>query len=37
MASLPFHRQFGFECMTNAMAIFENQALAQQRGCLTDA
>ncbi|HET9204777.1 MAG TPA: GNAT family N-acetyltransferase [Burkholderiaceae bacterium] len=33
----PFYRQFGFKRMTTAMAIFENQAMAQQRGYLTDA
>jgi predicted N-acetyltransferase YhbS len=32
----PFYRQFGFKRMTTAMAIFENQALAQQRGYLVD-
>ena len=33
----PFYRKFGFKRMTTAMAIFENQELAQQRGYLTDA
>jgi len=33
----PFYRKFGFKRMTTAMAIFDNQALAQQRGYLTDA
>lgn len=33
----PFYRKFGFKRMTTAMAIFENQALAQQRGYLTDS
>ena len=32
----PFYRKFGFKRMTTAMAIFENQELAQQRGYLTD-
>jgi GNAT superfamily N-acetyltransferase len=32
----PFYRQFGFKRMTTAMAIFDNQSLAQQRGYLTD-
>jgi GNAT superfamily N-acetyltransferase len=32
----PFYRKFGFKRMTTAMAIFENQALAETRGYLTD-
>jgi GNAT superfamily N-acetyltransferase len=32
----PFYARFGFKRMTTAMAIFDNQALAQQRGYLTD-
>jgi len=32
----PFYGKFGFKRMTTAMAIFENQALAQQRGYLID-
>ena len=32
----PFYRKFGFKRMTTAMAIFDNQALAQQRGYLID-
>ena len=32
----PFYRKFGFKRMATAMAIFENQALALERGYLTD-
>ena len=32
----PFYRKFGFKRMTTAMAIFEDQARAQQAGYLTD-
>jgi GNAT superfamily N-acetyltransferase len=32
----PFYARFGFKRMTTAMAIFDNQALAQQRGYLSD-
>ena len=32
----PFYRKFGFKRMTTAMAIFDDQALAQQRGYLID-
>jgi GNAT superfamily N-acetyltransferase len=32
----PFYRKFGFKRMTTAMAIFENQALAQERGYIND-
>ena len=32
----PFYRKFGFERMTTAMAIFENQALAVERGYLSE-
>lgn len=32
----PFYRRFGFKRMTTAMAIFENQALAFERGYLTE-
>jgi predicted N-acetyltransferase YhbS len=28
----PFYRKFGFRRMKTAMAIFENQALAHERG-----
>jgi len=31
------HRAFGFKRMTTAMAIFENQALAFERGCLSES
>lgn len=30
----PFYRKFGFQRMRTAMAIFENQALAMERGYL---
>ena len=33
----PFYRKFGFMRMTTAMAIFDDQALAQQRGYLSDS
>jgi len=29
-----FYRKFGFGRMTTAMAIFEDQALAMERGCI---
>jgi len=32
----PFYRRFGFKRMTTAMAIFENQALAFERGYLSE-
>jgi GNAT superfamily N-acetyltransferase len=32
----PFYRKLGFARMTTAMAIFENQALASERGYLSD-
>ncbi|TWO72157.1 GNAT family N-acetyltransferase [Caenimonas sedimenti] len=32
----PFYRRFGFERMLTAMAIFENQAAARERGYLSD-
>jgi GNAT superfamily N-acetyltransferase len=32
----PFYRKLGFQRMTTAMAIFDDQALARQRGYLTD-
>jgi len=32
----PFYRKFGFKRMATAMAIFENQALALERGYLTE-
>jgi len=32
----PFYRKFGFKRMTTAMAIFENQALALERGYVSD-
>jgi GNAT superfamily N-acetyltransferase len=32
----PFYRRFGFKRMTTAMAIFENQTLASERGYLSD-
>jgi ribosomal protein S18 acetylase RimI-like enzyme len=32
----PFYRRFGFKRMTTAMAIFENQVLAAERGYLTE-
>jgi GNAT superfamily N-acetyltransferase len=32
----PFYKKFGFKRMTTAMAIFENQASAQERGYLSD-
>jgi len=32
----PFYRKLGFKRMTTAMAIFDDQALAQQRGYLID-
>jgi N-acetylglutamate synthase-like GNAT family acetyltransferase len=32
----PFYKKFGFRRMTTAMAIFENQAQAQERGYLID-
>jgi GNAT superfamily N-acetyltransferase len=32
----PFYARFGFRRMTTAMAIFENQALAKERGYLSD-
>ena len=32
-----FYRKFGFKRMTTAVAIFENQIVAQQRGYLSDA
>lgn len=32
----PFYRKFGFKRMTTAMAIFENQSLAQERGYIND-
>jgi ribosomal protein S18 acetylase RimI-like enzyme len=32
----PFYRKFGFKRMKTAMAIFENQALAVERGYLDD-
>lgn len=32
----PFYRRFGFRRMKTAMAIFDNQALARERGYLDD-
>lgn len=32
----PFYKKFGFKRMRTAMAIFENQALAQERGYLDE-
>jgi predicted N-acetyltransferase YhbS len=32
----PFYKKFGFKRMKTAMAIFENQALAVERGYLED-
>lgn len=32
----PFYRRFGFKRMTTAMAIFENQVLAAERGYLSE-
>ncbi len=32
----PFYKKFGFKRMTTAMAIFENQAQAQERGYVND-
>jgi len=32
----PFYRKFGFKRMNTAMAIFENQALALERGYVSD-
>lgn len=32
----PFYRSFGFKRMTTAMAIFENQALAIERGLVNE-
>jgi len=32
----PFYRKFGFRRMTTAMAIFDDQQAARQRGYLTD-
>jgi GNAT superfamily N-acetyltransferase len=32
----PFYRKFGFERMRTAMAIFDDQQVARQRGYLTD-
>lgn len=32
----PFYRKFGFKRMTTAMAIFENQPQALERGYLSD-
>ena len=32
----PFYRKFGFRRMTTAMAIFEDQQLAQERGYLDE-
>ena len=33
----PFYRGFGFKRMTTAMAIFENQRLAFERGYLSES
>jgi ribosomal protein S18 acetylase RimI-like enzyme len=33
----PFYKKFGFKRMTTAMAIFENQDLASQRGYLSES
>ena len=33
----PFYRRFGFKRMTTAMAIFENQVLAAERGYLSES
>lgn len=32
----PFYKKFGFKRMRTAMAIFENQALAQERGYIDE-
>jgi hypothetical protein len=32
----PFYAKLGFKCMTTAMAIFDDQDLALQRGYVSD-
>ncbi|NHZ92653.1 GNAT family N-acetyltransferase [Massilia sp. CCM 8733] len=32
----PFYRRFGFKRMTTAMALFDNEPLARERGLLAD-